>query len=372
MKLSLSISDLDMNSNEKVKDTISVHISSETDPSGFTINLKETENNTGIFRGTFGFSNSASDSKNSIIKVFGGDTIYVVYQETKPENTHYLKRLWLSKSTGGQNVSSEAYLTLDRNAPTTPGIKGKRYLVWGDLEGTDYIYLRIYSKNFVSTKALAFSIEWNNEHFEIENLANDFSGFNAEYETNIYGSFYTPYRTYATGTTNKINIFGVIPSPTSNNGLIAIIKFKIKSTSTRNGEALFKLTNLELKDSNDFTDQFSFNVEAGCLDDLTDLDNDKKNIPQYFVLYQNYPNPFNPKTTIQFKTSKSSFVTLTIYSTNGQRVKTLLAEQIQQGLYNATWNGTDDLGRTVSSGIYIYTLKTNTGFMQSRKMLFIK
>ncbi|MBL7996740.1 T9SS type A sorting domain-containing protein [bacterium] len=94
-------------------------------------------------------------------------------------------------------------------------------------------------------------------------------------------------------------------------------------------------------------------------------------LPGKFALSQNYPNPFNPNTMIPFDLAKSSFIKLRIYNILGQEVRLLKNEFLQTGSYAVPWDGKDQRGTAVSSGLYIYRLETK-GFIQSRKMLFIK
>jgi len=89
-------------------------------------------------------------------------------------------------------------------------------------------------------------------------------------------------------------------------------------------------------------------------------------------LSQNYPNPFNPSTTIQFSLPTQTSVRLDIYNMLGQRVKTLVAdEMLQAGNYDVVWNGTNDQNITVPSGMYIYRI-TAGNFVDSKRMMFLK
>ncbi len=99
-------------------------------------------------------------------------------------------------------------------------------------------------------------------------------------------------------------------------------------------------------------------------------------LPGAFELYQNYPNPFNPKTTIQFKIESSGFkapihTDLSIYNILGQRIRTLLNENKLPGEYKVVWDGKDNAGNSVSSGIYFYKLKSGNLDLV-RKMLLMK
>ena len=94
-------------------------------------------------------------------------------------------------------------------------------------------------------------------------------------------------------------------------------------------------------------------------------------IPKAFVLNQNYPNPFNPSTTIRYEVPFEAHVTLTIYNVLGQEVKTLVNGVKGIGRYEVQWNGQNQSGRSVASGIYL--LRFNSGaFVQTKKMLLIK
>ena len=89
------------------------------------------------------------------------------------------------------------------------------------------------------------------------------------------------------------------------------------------------------------------------------------------LLLQNYPNPFNSETTISYQLPENSRIELTVYNLKGQKVKTLVDEGLDAGNHTAIWKGTYDNGKSVSSGIYLYKLKTG-GFDQTKKMILIK
>jgi len=94
-------------------------------------------------------------------------------------------------------------------------------------------------------------------------------------------------------------------------------------------------------------------------------------IPKEFALKQNYPNPFNPTTTIKFEMPKSSNVKLEIYNILGQKVKTLVNEDMKAGYHKVTWDGTNDYSVKVSSGMYIYIIKAGD-FIARHKMVLLK
>ena len=94
-------------------------------------------------------------------------------------------------------------------------------------------------------------------------------------------------------------------------------------------------------------------------------------------LLGNFPNPYNPSTTIDFSLSfgegrgEGSNINITIYNIRGQRVKTLVNDHLPAGRHSVVWNGTDDNGRTVGSGVYLYRM-TAGEYSETRRMLLMK
>lgn len=89
------------------------------------------------------------------------------------------------------------------------------------------------------------------------------------------------------------------------------------------------------------------------------------------VLHQNYPNPFNPTTTISFTLGSSSNVNLDIYNIKGQKVRTLYSGNTAAGEYKFVWDGKDDSGRELGSGLYFNRI-TTPGYSSTRKMILAK
>ena len=93
--------------------------------------------------------------------------------------------------------------------------------------------------------------------------------------------------------------------------------------------------------------------------------------PPGFDLSQNYPNPFNQSTKIEFSLAKSGFVTLNIYDILGRKVRTLVSEHLSTGYKSVQWDGKNDAGKDVVSGIYFYQLRV-ADFSEAKKMLLLK
>jgi hypothetical protein len=95
-------------------------------------------------------------------------------------------------------------------------------------------------------------------------------------------------------------------------------------------------------------------------------------IPSKFDLGQNYPNPFNPTTTIKYQLANQANVTLRIYSITGQLIRTIVdGVQQQPGYYSVIWDGLNNSGQQVASGVYIYRLEAGS-FVSMKKMLLLK
>jgi hypothetical protein len=93
-------------------------------------------------------------------------------------------------------------------------------------------------------------------------------------------------------------------------------------------------------------------------------------VTQSYLSYS-YPNPFNPETTIKFYLQSDSFVNIDIFNIKGQKIKTLVNEFSPSGDHQAAWNGTDDKGQNVSSGVYFYRITTDN-YTSTKKMVLMK
>ena len=123
------------------------------------------------------------------------------------------------------------------------------------------------------------------------------------------------------------------------------------------------------------TDEDSLNTPSSDVFNLGNIvgvdDDEYAGIPEEFRLFQNYPNPFNPTTTIMFALPQRSDVTLEIYSIRGELVARIQQENRQAGYHEIRWNGVNQSGRAVASGLYIYRLSAGD-FVQTKKMLLLK
>ncbi len=92
--------------------------------------------------------------------------------------------------------------------------------------------------------------------------------------------------------------------------------------------------------------------------------------PTHYFLGQNYPNPFNPETTIPFSLPRSGWVTIEIFNTLGQTVRTLVDYGMPSGSHTSRWDGRSDGGKRVPAGLYFYRLQSKD-FLQTRQLLLL-
>ena len=95
-------------------------------------------------------------------------------------------------------------------------------------------------------------------------------------------------------------------------------------------------------------------------------------MPQSVSIKANYPNPFNPSTTILVKVSKSDYMHIKIFDSNGKFVKKLFNGELSSGEYSFRWNGLDEQNMMVSSGIYFCKVIKNDNILSSQKMVLLK
>ncbi|MGH1365591.1 MAG: FlgD immunoglobulin-like domain containing protein [Calditrichia bacterium] len=110
--------------------------------------------------------------------------------------------------------------------------------------------------------------------------------------------------------------------------------------------------------------------ERPLIDGSVGVEPSPSNVTEAFTLYQNYPNPFNPETTIAFELSQREAVTLRIFNSLGQEVRTLIENNVRNaGRHEVSWNGRNNSGERVASGVYLYQLKAGSAATSRRMIL---
>ncbi len=104
---------------------------------------------------------------------------------------------------------------------------------------------------------------------------------------------------------------------------------------------------------------------------MTSTEQEVTGKPATYALQENYPNPFNPVTTLAYQLPEESQVTITIYDMLGREVTTLVNDRKSAGRYRVQWNATNAEGRSVSSGVYFYRIRTEN-YEAMKKMVYLK
>jgi hypothetical protein len=107
------------------------------------------------------------------------------------------------------------------------------------------------------------------------------------------------------------------------------------------------------------------------LNTITGVAGAPSDLPSSFDLQQNYPNPFNPSTVITYAVPRNAHVTIDIYNVLGQKVASLFDQEQTVGTHSIAWNGQNNHGASVGSGVYFVTMQAGT-FSQVRKMMLTR
>ncbi len=225
-------------------------------------------------------------------------------------------------------ASQDAILQYDDVAIIEPGENGAPF---GDPAFYDYVVVEGSSDGGLSWTALA-------------------DGYDATYN----GAWLNAYDDAEAGSAGLFVQHQVDLLQTFNAGDEILIRFRLSSDESATGWG-WAIDNLRIQDQT-----------ATSIDDET-------GIPAVFSLSDNYPNPFNPVTTIGYSLATATQVEMAVYDVAGRRVRLLVPQQEQAaGTYSVTWDGRNDAGAPVASGMYLYRMQTDAGFVASRKMILLK
>jgi len=124
--------------------------------------------------------------------------------------------------------------------------------------------------------------------------------------------------------------------------------------------------------------KYAIGILQKSMDIITGVETVSYDLPETYTLTQNFPNPFNPTTEIQFGVPRDSKVQILIYDILGRKVKRLVDNSVAPGTYKATWDGRDDNGLGVASGVYLYRIVAKSSsvsgqdFVLTKKMILMK
>ena len=164
--------------------------------------------------------------------------------------------------------------------------------------------------------------------------------------------------------TVRVSLAGI--QPITEEGDVLRIIFNLKGSTQGTSTVQFDIKRLLLNEKNMTSD--ASGVTVGI--------DEGEAIPTTFGLEQNYPNPFNPSTTIRYQLPTASTISIKVFDMLGREVRDLLAAAQPAGRYNITWNGTNDAGEGLASGLYLYRIRATGGeketFTMVRKMVLLK
>lgn len=155
------------------------------------------------------------------------------------------------------------------------------------------------------------------------------------------------------------------------NGELRVLLYSLKGNVINEGDGILFIVPAVGKgkltlETVEFSDALGNLLEVQSYDHATTAQ-----LPTVFSLAQNYPNPFNAETAISFALPKTSEVSLRIFNIAGQVVRTLVDQWMEAGHYKIYWNGSDNYGREVSSGVYYYEIIA-ADFKATKKMVMMK
>ena len=223
-------------------------------------------------------------------------------------------------------------------------------------------WVEIYVEDVSSLFGLSFVLTYDNNDF-IEPLSAE-SGIFMGDDVIFFPNIDKDADEVAVGITRKAGQGGV-----GGSGTVVMIKLKMLQNFEDGSVITFFLNDVVANDQSGASINLTIEdgqIGVGVSDELSTL-------PRKFSLSQNYPNPFNPMTSIEFAVplGKSKYVRLNIYDLRGALVRTLVDEVYNPGVHSALWDGTDETGKKVSSGVYIFRLQAG-GFTKTRKMLLMR
>ncbi len=269
----------------------------------------------------------------------------------------------------------------------------QRIILDGDLS-ENYLYLQITSGNFrllgagVVAPDTSLTSDFGND--AITPLPMQFNRSWSTLQTDTIGDFASFAVINIVKASNVVDAWGTVRLPGGDYGCLRLRSANAIITKTYLGGQLFltdsssnlsyswiskndfvvaEITSQDEETNLNFTDAASFGRLVSTTTGVAERD--ASIMPAMFTLEQNYPNPFNPATQIAFQLQSSGLVEMTIYNLLGEKVRTLLSAPMSAGSHTVTWNGRDEQGNSLASGIYLYRLKVG-GVEQMKRMALVK
>ena len=176
---------------------------------------------------------------------------------------------------------------------------------------------------------------------------------------------------FVVATSDSVHVNDAILGPAEVNGPGQLFRVKFEAEAEGQSGLIFKV--VDIRDMTNTTipsKPINGHISIGPTS-VKDEDSIQSYLPEEYFLAQNYPNPFNPGTQIEYSLPQETFVSLKVYNINGQLIRTLVTEVQAPGVKIIHWDGKDDRGTNVASGVYFYAIKTEN-FFQTNRMLLLK
>jgi hypothetical protein len=169
-------------------------------------------------------------------------------------------------------------------------------------------------------------------------------------------------------TAGQLKVAAALRVPLSGANGAKLIKLMAKVKAGVNGSSPLTFLDFQFNEGDPYVAKIDGSVHVRDVTAIRVIDW----VPSHYVLDQNYPNPFNPTTMISFGLPSQTSVTLEVYNILGMKVRTLIAGQrMNAAKYSVEWDGKDNSGMTVPSGVYLYRLHTDK-FVAAKKMVLMK
>jgi len=174
-------------------------------------------------------------------------------------------------------------------------------------------------------------------------------------------------------TTIKDQIFVAAASsaPITGGGILINFEFEILPNASGTTSLIFNECLLESMSGSPSVQLKNGSITVGNIPSGVIEKDYRNDIPMIFKLYQNYPNPFNPETVIEYDLAEEGEISLKIFNILGQEVRNLINSQQYPGVYKVVWDGRDNLGLELTSGVYFYRISVNK-YCEIRKLILVK
>jgi immune inhibitor A len=424
-----TVTDPDLNVDADQLDTVSIRIESSSDQTGIGVLCTESGVNSGVFTGSCGFVLGASDDYNDSISVSDEDTVFAIYSDQSPPADRMAKAVWSQKTdldppvfTVGilQNpvfsAELEIYAVASESLQTAPTMTAGTDTL--EVDYIEYDETVIYVSHYSLTGSA---------NIQIKVAGVDMSGNPGSHSEIFAAGRISPsggdvtscdgilHLDVSAGAVDELEYFLVFAAD-QNGGLVsesplasfdvrfrkpevdgalaaysitpsdfqlrshAVLSFDLETLELHGGDPaglviqrldgndwISILTHLDLGERRVRASVYRLGTYRVALGETPS----SGNTPTTYALENNYPNPFNHSTVIGYQTPSAGWVRVEIYNLLGQEVRTLVNEDRPAGKYTVEWDGLNQDGEEVSSGIYFCRLSAQ-GFSQTKKMTFLK